>query len=83
MGIETTEKSKKQEPNKPACQTHRGLYLDSSKHAFSAPDLWTNYCFICVVVVTWERVICLKYMYEHEGAAQVQVRIFQANHSCP
>ena len=31
---------------------------------------------IYVVVVTWERVICLKYTHEHEGAARVRVCIY-------
>ena len=29
MGMEITEKVKKQESNKPACKTQRDLYLDS------------------------------------------------------
>ena len=29
MGIDISEKSKKQESNKPACKIHRDLYLDS------------------------------------------------------
>ena len=49
----------------------------------SSCNLGTSDMYIYVVVVTWARVICLKYTHEHEDAARVQVHIFQANHKCP
>ena len=40
-------------------------------------------CLYYVIVVTWARVTCLKYMHKHNGTARVRVHIFQANHKCP
>ena len=42
-----------------------------------------NYNSNYVVIVTWARVICLKYTHLHSDCALVLVRIFPANHLCP